>query len=162
MPCKAGTFNVFPLKSPPLLLQRPPCPLTFSRHGVCQDPTAPIALREPRYTPHGQETQRRVLERVNQLPTESTRSYKLFFPSDTKCCSQSPSGQWPMEQFNPSWAEVLVDTCATEGLRGPRAFPQKPGPHGLCLLTHTSRLEGNKQFPPHHLATPPTLICSNN
>lgn len=51
MPCKAGTFNVFPVKSPPLLLQGPPCPLAFSRHGVCQDPASPIPLGS-QGTPH--------------------------------------------------------------------------------------------------------------
>lgn len=135
-----------------------------SRHGMCQDPAALIPLWEPRYTPHQQQTQRRVLEGVNQFPTESTRSYKLFFHSYTKCCTQSPSGQWPMEQFNPSWAKVLADTrpSATEGLQGPRAFPQKPAPHRLCLLTHVYKLEGNEQFPPCRLTAPPTSICSNH
>lgn len=109
-----------------------------------------------------QETQRRVLEGVNQLPTESTRSHKLFLHSDTKSCTQSPSGQWPTEQFNPFRAEARADTgpSATEGLWGSRALPQKPAPHGFCLLTHTYKLQGNEQFPPRRLTAPPTLICS--
>lgn len=143
----------------------PPVPLhSFSWQGVCQDPAAPIPLGEPRYTPTPAGNTTRVLEGVNQLPTESTRSYKLLFHSDTKCCTQSPSGQWPREQFNPSLAEELVDTSpsATKGLPGPRALPHKPAPHGLCLFTHTSKPEGNEQFPPRCLAAPPTLICSNH
>lgn len=119
MPGKAGTFNIFPWKSP----------------------AVPIPLGEPRDTPHQQETQRRILEGVNQLPTESTRSYKLFFHRDTKCCTQSPSGQRPTEWFNSSWARPRLWPSATEGLWGPRALPQKPAPHGSWIVSAHPHLQ---------------------